>query len=407
MTEQLEQASKTTNETASPPLANETPPRLSRGITSVLWALFFLAAIGGWLSAGDVIIGGSGERVGQSVAERVEAAAPKEDLFRVRVLTVSSEMRPAVLKLRGRTEVEARVAVSAETAGLVMREPAERGVSIAKGDLLCGLEKGTREANLFEARAALAEAQASFNATDRLVKRGFASEIKSRTDQRGLDAAKAALARAELELTRTAITSPIDGVIEERTARAGNYLQVGQTCATLVRLDPMLVIAAVSERDVAKLTSDQSINASLVTGETVSGRLRFISPTANTATRTFRVEAEIANAEGRLRDGVTTDLMIPLAPAEAHRLPQSVLSLSDEGEIGVKTLDGSDIVRFVPVAIIGDDRANVWVTGLEGRTRIISVGQEYVVDGQKVLPVDVQRTAQVAAPTDVAPAAAN
>jgi len=370
-----------------------TTPRLSRTVTSLLWAVFFLAAIGGWLTTGDIIVGGSGERVGTSVNERAETTSPDDALFRVRVATTTAEMRPRLLQLRGRTEVEARVQVSAETAGIVREEAADAGVAVANGELLCRLDVGTREANILEARAALAEAEASFEATSRLVRRGFASEIKSRTDRRGLDAARAALARAELDLERTTIAAPIAGIIEERTARVGDYLQVGETCATIVRLDPLLVIAAVPERSVAALTVGQTVEARLVTNEVVEGRLRFISPTADAATRTFRVEAEITNPDGLLRDGVTTDLVIPLSSEPAHRLRQSALSLADDGRIGVKTVTPDDIVRFVPVSIIGDDRDSLYVTGLPDRAQIITVGQEYVVDGQRVLPIAEQQTA--------------
>ena len=291
--------------------------------------------------------------------------------------------------------MEARVQVRAETAGVVRQEPAEKGVAIAAGDLLCRLDTATREADILVAKAALAEAEAAHQATSRLVKRGFASEIKSRTDRRGLDAANAALAKAEWDLERTSITAPIAGIIEDRTARTGDYLAVGDTCATLVRLDPLLVIAAVPERSVAALRPGQEVTARLVTGEQVTGRLRFISPTADVATRTFRVEAEVANPNATLRDGVTTDLVIPLPDAAAHRLPQSALSLNDDGVIGVKLVTTDDLIRFQPVSIIGDDRDSIWVAGIEGRVRVVTVGQEFVVDGQQVIPVEVQRTAAV------------
>jgi len=72
----------------------------------------------------------------------------------------------------------------------------------------------------------------------------------------------------------------------------------------------------------------------------------------------------------------------------AHLLPQSVLTLNDEGTLGIRSVkDG--VVEFYPVTIISDSREGVWVTGLPPTVDVITMGQEYVVPGQKVNATNV------------------
>lgn len=367
------------------PTVQRTPARTFR--RSYLWALLITAAIAAWFMSGDIIVGGQGE-ARQPPAAADTAQEPVEKLFRVRVRTVTAEPREAVLVVRGRTEADARIEVKAETAGIVEELPVEKGRRVGKGDLLCLLETGARLAAVHEAEARLAKAEADYEASRQLAERGHGAKLKVAADKANLDAAKAALERARLELARTRIVAPFAGLVEDLPAKVGSYLTVAGTCAKLVALDPLLVVGSVSEREVGHLKVGLNGSAALVTGELTQGRLRYIAPAAEPTTRTFRVELEVPNPGGAMRDGVTADIRIPLEEQTAHRLPPAVLTLNDAGQIGVRIVEQGDTVRFVPVTLLGEADDGVWVAGLPPVVDVITVGQEYVVDGQKVEAVN-------------------
>ena len=382
---------------------------------SVIWAAVFLALIAGWLASGDIIIGGQADANPKAASSTIgpedgiagnNAAQATAKPFRVQVAKVSAEPRDAVLVLRGRTEVKARVAVRSETAGIVREMPTQKGERVSAGRLLCRLDAATREADILEAEARVDEARAAHEASRKLTKRGFTSDLKTKGDKRSLGTARALLQRAELDMARTKITAPIDGIIEEQTARVGDYLEVGSACATLVQMDPILLVGAVSERNVTALRVGQSVDARLVTGELTRGVLKFISPTSDTATHTFRIEAEVDNKGLKLRDGVTADIKIPLTVRPAHRIRPSTLSLNDEGSIGVKTVTDENRVAFVPIQILSDGRDSIWVDGLPDEATVITIGQEYVRDGQLVEPVHVAPGSEKAAASRTAQATA-
>ena len=71
----------------------------------------------------------------------------------------------------------------------------------------------------------------------------------------------------------------------------------------------------------------------------------------------------------------------------AHRVSPALLSLTDEGLIGIKILDNDDIVQFVEVEIMSDSEDGVWLAGLPASIRLITLGQELVFPGQQVEPI--------------------
>jgi multidrug efflux system membrane fusion protein len=125
----------------------------------------------------------------------------------------------------------------------------------------------------------------------------------------------------------------------------------------------------------------------LVTGQEVKGRIRYISAQADEATRTFRVELEVANPNNTLVAGVTSEIHLPIEKLTAHYLPMGVLSLDDAGQVGVKTVNGDNQVEFHGVPILRTTPGGVWVGELPETVRVITVGQGFVHSGQQVEPV--------------------
>jgi multidrug efflux system membrane fusion protein len=142
----------------------------------------------------------------------------------------------------------------------------------------------------------------------------------------------------------------------------------------------------VSEHDVASIKPGDPASATLVTGETVQGHVRFIGNRADTTTRTFRLEVELPNPDARLRDGVSADIHLPVRNLKAMKISPGILVLNDNGVVGVRTVENS-IVRFRPVQIVSDGPDGMWVSGLENGTVAITVGQEFVSEGSRVKSV--------------------
>ena len=149
----------------------------------------------------------------------------------------------------------------------------------------------------------------------------------------------------------------------------------------------MLVAVQISESYIPYVVEGMTAKAKLATGEVVDGKVSFISKTADLATRTFKVELEVANPGERMREGVTTELSVGLPPQLAQKLPGSILILNDAGKFGVRVLNADNTTQFKPVDVIAQDIDGMWVTGLDNSVNIVVLGQDYVRDGEKIEPV--------------------
>ena len=349
----------------------------------------------------------------------------------MRVVVQRSEAREidSAVVLRGRTEADRIVELRAETAGLVISEPRRKGSFVEEGDTLCRLDPGAREAALAEARARLAEAEArvpearalleearadveeaqiNYDAASSLVDSGFASRTRVAATRAALRAAEAGVesatsglvsARANIEAARAAVTAakeeirrleiraPFGGVLETDTAEIGSLLQPGALCATVLQLDPITLVGFVSEMELPRVRLGAPALARTISGHEVEGEVSFVARSADEATRTFLVEISVPNPDLVLRDGETADISVAAEGRMAHLVPQSALTLDDEGTLGLRIVDVENRVRFAPVTLLRDTPVGVWLSGLPQRADIIVIGQEYVRAGVLVAPV--------------------
>ncbi len=204
--------------------------------------------------------------------------------------------------------------------------------------------------------------------------------------QSGIQGAQAAVAAAQKEIDRLAITAPFAGLLESDTTELGALLQPGSLCATIIQLDPIKLVGFVPETEVDKVDPGATAGARLATGREVLGEVTFLSRSADPQTRTFRVEVQVPNADLAIRDGQTVEIGIQAEGRSAHLIPQSALTLDDEGALGVRTVGEDQLAGFVPVTVLRDTTEGIYVSGLPERADIIVVGQEFVTDGVPVAP---------------------
>jgi membrane fusion protein, multidrug efflux system len=313
--------------------------------------------------------------------------AEQAPLPSVRVRMQTAEPRAVEIILRGRTEAVREVEVRAETKGKVIEIHAEKGNFIEEGAILVRLADDDRQARLRQSKALLAEREIEYNAAAKLSKQGFKSDTATAEAMAQLEEAKALVATMEIDIGYTTIRAPFSGFIEQRPVDIGDFVDVGNIVANVVDLDPILIIGQVTEQDVPRLKVGMPGKARLLAGDTLTGKIRYIGATADEETRTFRVELEVANPDKRVVQGLSSELRLPVADLPAHRVSPAILTLADNGDIGVKTVNAENVVEFHPVTIVGDGPDGLWLAGLPEKVTFITVGQEFVQPGQKVAPV--------------------
>ena len=320
----------------------------------------------------------SNESTEETVVDDAPTAVPV-----VTMHSVEREVQSGIV-LRGTTQAARKIEMRAETSGRVISQPLPSGTDVEEGQVLCELDPGVLEAQLAEAIAQMANAEASSNVASRLAQSGFGAENNAISASAALESARARVLSVERTLTQLKIRAPFAGVLESDSAEIGSLLQPGSPCATILALDTIKLVGYVPELDIINLEVGQLAGARLLSGREVIGKVTFISRSADPLTRTFRLEVTVDNADLSILDGQSADIGIAFAGEKAHLLPQHVLTLNDEGFLGVR-VDVNNVARFVAVTIIRDAPEGFWLGGLPPEVDVIVTGQEYVVDGRDIL----------------------
>jgi len=319
----------------------------------------------------------------ESIAGNPELAAA-EQRPRVRVTDSSATSHIQEFTLFGRSEADRVVYLRAETSGRIVKIDVKKGDVVEEGAQVVRLAMDDRPARLTEAKAQVAYREIGYDAALSLAEKKFSAKVTVAGDLAQLETARAALRGIQLDMARTRLGAPFESVVEELSLEVGDLVRVGDMVAKLVDLDPIIVVIEVSERQVAHVRTGQQAHVQFANGLARTGTVTFVSRSGSDATRTFRVEIEVANSEFDIPQGLTTEVTLRTEPVMAHRISPAILTLSGEGQLGIKIIEGDDRVVFVPITVIAETGDGLWIDGLPQTARLITVGQEFVSHGQMV-----------------------
>ena len=327
----------------------------------------------------------------------------------VEVTASRAQTTPYTLTLTGRTSADTTANVVAEVDGRVVARLVNEGKIVRRGDVLLRLDVGTKDAELQRAKAAFQAAETIHHTTEKLFKQGFRAETDYIRSQADLAAAEANLRTAQRRLSDTVVRSPIDGAVEEVLLDVGDFAQPQQEVVRVVGLGQFLITANVAQQERGLLQVGQPVTATLASGETVQGTLRFVGVEADAQTKTFPVEVLVKHQDKKpLPVGMTAQVTLPAGEVQAHQLDHNAVVLDDTGVMGVMTWQASPSAAeqnqgravFMPVKILQDGPTGLTVTGLPADITIITRGQAGVKTGAMV---QVMAPATTPAPATTTP----
>ena len=357
---------------------------------SFFLAFLILLGVIGWLASG--LIDNYWSDRSTEAAERTASKgnSTAELLPRVRTRLIEAQTVPERIILLGSTEAKRRVRLRAQTAAAVAEVLASRGQIVKRGDLVVRLATDDRPARLRQAAALLRQRQTEYKAASSLSKKNLRSKIALAEAEAQLNAAQASLEQIRVDIERTHIRAPFDGVVDQRMVELGDYVKIGEPVATILDLSTIIVAGDVSEHNVAKITPGISGTVVLVDKRELAGQITFVARSSNSSTRTFRVELDVPNPGYEIAEGITAKITLAVGETLSHKLSSAVLTLDDDGVIGVKAVDDDGIVEFLPVTLVADTPDGTWLGGLPRTLQVITVGHEFVRVGQKVEAVPEQ-----------------
>ena len=352
-------------------------------------AIAVFLATAAWVATGEFSSVGSAanEEQSPSPAAPAEPEAP-ETLRTVAVVNPPRIQHARAIRVSGYTDADKRAVLATRAAGIIEELPVRLGSQVEAGDVIAKLEAEGKEAAVETARQLLDQREAEAEAARRLTERGSLPKLQLDNALSALAAAKSQLEAAQAELDRNILRAPFAGVIDKVDVELGSSVSQGAQVATLLNLDPILARGEVSERDLGYVSRGDDAEIRLVNGTTVNGEVRYVSRDATSATRTFRVEIEIPNADRKVPAGMTAEITMRAAAVDATVLPRSVVTLSNAGDLGIRGVDADNKVVFYPIDLVDDTPRGLVLGGIPADLRVIVAGQELVADGDTVNPVE-------------------
>lgn len=352
-----------------------------------LAALAVLVGVAAWVATGEFSSVGSAQNDAPEAAAET-AAQPEAPLRTVGVITPPRTMHARAIRISGRTEAEKRATLATRVMGVIDSLPVRQGQRVERGDLVMRLDASDKEAAIRMSESVVTQREGEAAAAERLVKGGNAPRLQADQARAALAAAKSQLESAKAELAQYEIRAPFNGLIDRVPVQRGSAILAGAEVATLINLDPLLAVGEVSERDLRYLKVGDPAEIRLVDGTTVKGNLRYISRDASSATRTFRIEVAIPNEDKVLPAGMTAEITLLAEPADSVMLPRSVVTLSAEGDLGIRAVDKDNKVVFFPIDLVDDTPKGLVLAGIPEDARVIVAGQDLVSEGDTVKAVD-------------------
>ena len=408
---------------------------------SIFIAAFILLFVVGWIGSGQFTNVNAEDETTSNLSINEDNENTKSEEVKIQDSGNKVEIKEfkfseidQSIELQGQTTHNKKIDVKSETTGNITEINFNRGDKVSAGDELIkisienrkeilnsskkDLERLNKELNLNEKnklnklsqnKELIKLYEIEFASAQQLIDKGLSSKSKlslasfnlanAKSDQEDIlinfesqksniesqiANVKSQLKNIELDIENTSINSPFEGIISDKMIEVSEYITPGNPLFTIIDLNPIKIQGYLSEFDVNKVKLGTKATIENANGIKKEGIISFISPSAETSTRTFEITIEAENSDLSFKSGITTKIVIAGSELKAHKIPPSILTLQDDGTVGVKAVNEENMVIFYPTTSVKDTIDGIWVSGLPDKVNLIVTGQEYVAIGESV-----------------------
>jgi len=373
--------------------------KLRRGISPVVLAVLMTVVLVLWLLLGDT----------RSAKE--DAPPPKdqaeEQLHKVETRWSQAEPLGREQVLQGQLLPWQQVQAMAQVSGRVEKLLKQQGERVSAGEPLLQLSDEGRSQQLEQARAIYRLRQKELEGARKLRASNYVTENEIVRLEGEVARAQADLSAAHLAVRYNQPVAPFDGVVDRHHVEVGEYVQPADPLMSVVNVERLKATAQIPQQEANRVAEGQAVKIRLLDGRELEGEVNFISLAADPQTRSFYVEAEVANPEQWRVAGGSATLRIQLPPVMAHRFSPALFRLGAGGELGVRAVDENGRVINYPVRVVAMTDEGATVEGLPERLQVITQGAGFVDPGQQVrtelIPAGEHNDASGVAPIETQP----
>jgi len=305
----------------------------------------------------------------------------------VEVITVLAETVRDTITLVGQLDAESSVEVRPEIDGILESIEFSEGQTVKKGDVLFRMRDAEQAAHVREARARAKLAEEIFRRITALAQQAVSAQAEYDKASAELEVARAEVQLREVELEKTRVRAPFDGVVGARLVSPGERVRRMTRLVRIDAIDRLQLVFAVPEIGVPFVRTGMPVKVSVKPFPEIrfDGEVFFVSPTLDASTRRLSLKAWVPNPGRKLAPGLFANLEVQLAEREnALVVPDSAVLVDQTGSF-VWRIGADGKAMRAPVEIGLRKAARVEITsGLAAGDRIVSAGTQKVTEGAEV-----------------------
>ena len=292
----------------------------------------------------------------------------------------------------GSVDASLRVEIVSEINAIVRELPFSEGQPLSQGDLIAVLEDRDIAAEAMRAEAVAKQAESNYKRSVKLREEDTISDQELERVETDWRVAEANRALADARLAKTRIRAPFTGVAGRRRVSPGAFVRTGEVITEMGRLDLLRVSFAAPERFAGRLRSGMpvEVRTPAFPGEVFGGKVTVVDPILDPESRTIALVAEVPNPKGRLKPGMSGDVLLVLARREeAISIPDEAVFA--EGNQNFVFVVGPDSVVHKAAVRLGTreaDRVEVQ-SGVAAGDFVVRAGHQKLFEGAKVMPVNM------------------
>ena len=320
--------------------------------------------------------------------EEAKKTAIQQQVPAVRIITLTLTSRRLYDKINLPAQIDPyeEVWVKAEVPGQVIEVLAKEGQMVQKGQVLMKIDDRDYRTRLARIEANYELAKLNYERTKTLVKKKIAAPTKLDEIEAQLKDLTAQRNEAKIALSRTTITTPLSSLLNEISAKTGDYLGVGDPVAQILEIDSVKVTVGIPESDVAAIfdLNEADIIIEALDKRRVKGKKIFLSRKPRTLSRLFDLELKVYNPDGRILPGMFARVeLVKNVYKNAVAVPlYAIITQEDERFVFVEK-KGRVEKRRVTLGTLIDWEVHI-TSGLKAGERVVVVGHRLLDDGQAV-----------------------
>ncbi len=329
-----------------------------------------------------------------------EAVASNRRTVRVQTAIVSPSTFTDVIQITGDVEAIDDATLSSQTAGTIVYL-ADLGTSVRRGGLVARVDPGITDAGVEQAEAQVTAATAqydlaldTFKRQEPLFRDSVISALEFENVRSQMNQAEAQLKQSQAFLTQareqsryTRITAPFSGRVEAQMVERGEQVVPGAPVARLVNTARVKITAGVPERYAGDIEKGSAVRVNFADYGlgTIEARAAFVGRVIDRASRTFPIEIEIDNREGKLKPEMIAKVMVTRDQLnDVLVVPLSAVMRDENGtNVFVAETRGGETIAARRAVQVGPTHSGktVILDGLESGDRLVTAGQNLLTPG--------------------------